>query len=167
MNQIMKLRTFCIVSMCFFLPVLQAWAVDKPMGRLFLTASERARLDRLRQHVKLSDEVKEGGDQLIKETVDEPKPIQWTVDGFVRRSSGKDVTWINQVPQYEQQRNQNMQVKQLRLKPPLISLSLSNGQKIELKVGQTFDSENRKVRDVYEKPSLKSVDLSKNNEKLN
>ncbi|HRE16948.1 MAG TPA: hypothetical protein PLW86_07750 [Rhodocyclaceae bacterium] len=61
-----------------------AWGQEGNLGRLFFTPEQRASLDRLRQHsVKQSDEATTGDGVSI------------TLQGVVRRSSGKGTTWVN------------------------------------------------------------------------
>lgn len=61
-----------------------AWGQEGNLGRLFFTPEQRASLDRLRQHsVKQSTDSATGNGLAI------------TVQGVVRRSSGKDTAWVN------------------------------------------------------------------------
>jgi hypothetical protein len=59
------------------------WAAEPSIGRLFHTAEERARLDTAR---------------LQSTATNSEKDTVFTLDGEVRRSSGKDSHWINGKP---------------------------------------------------------------------
>jgi hypothetical protein len=61
------------------LSALAAKADDAPLGRLFFSAQERAALDRQRQQGTTASS---------------------TLDGEVRRSSGKNTRWVNGQAQY-------------------------------------------------------------------
>jgi len=61
-----------------------AWAQEAALGRLFFTPQQRANLDTMRQH-----NVKQGSDPVTA------KGMSITVQGVVRRSSGKDTAWVN------------------------------------------------------------------------
>jgi hypothetical protein len=119
----------------------------EPIGRLFSTAAERANLDRLRQQNKLLSDQATATEPVIPA---EPAREQFTLDGFVRRSSGKGTTWINQIPQNEGAVSQNIRVRQQLSKPPAVSVLLPSGKRLALKVGQTFDAVSGKLIEVYE-----------------
>ena len=59
---------------------LPAWPQGEPLGRLFFTPEQRARLDRQRQQGLTSN--------------DDPQ-ASYTLNGEVRRSSGKNTRWVN------------------------------------------------------------------------
>jgi hypothetical protein len=105
------------------------------IGRLFFSPDERAMLDRTRQ--------KSGGSAVSSSE-------QITLNGIVRRSSGKTTAWINQVPQHENEAPQGVAVQQGRTSKPSALLLLPSGKKIDLKAGQTFDTAKGKVREGYE-----------------
>ena len=122
---------------------------NKPLGRLFSTPAERARLDRLRQQNKLNEINTEHTASTIA-APEESVRESLTIDGFVRRSSGKNTTWINQIPQTEQRSTQSIKVKQRLAHEPSVTVSLPTGQRLILKAGQTFDRNTEKIREVYE-----------------
>ena len=105
------------------------------IGRLFFSPDERAMLDRLRQ--------KSGGS-----TVSATEEI--TLNGIVRRSSGKTTAWINQLPQHENETPQGITVRQGPASKPSTLLLLPSGRQVNLKAGQTFDATKGKVRESYE-----------------
>ena len=124
-----------------------------PLGRLFSTPAERADLDRLRQAAKHGESLNLANKQTSPEVAVipvEPVSEQFSLDGFVRRSSGKGTTWINQIPQNEGAVSQNIRVRQQLSKPPAVSILLPSGKRMALKVGQTFDAATGRVHEVYE-----------------
>lgn len=64
------------------------FAADETLGRLFLSADRRATLDRLR------------ASNIEEQQVSQQDVL--TVDGLVRRSSGRSTAWVNGVPITEQ-----------------------------------------------------------------
>jgi len=110
-------------------------AESHKIGRLFFSPDERAMLDRMRQ--------KSGGT-----TVSSTEQI--TLNGIVRRSSGKTTAWINQLPQHENETPQGVAVQQGPTSKPSAVLLLPSGKKVNLKAGQTFDTAKGKVREGYE-----------------
>lgn len=105
------------------------------IGRLFFSPDERAMLDQIRQ--------KSSGSTLSATE-------QITLNGIVRRSSGKTTSWINHVPQQENEAPQGVAVKQGPTSKPSAVLLLPSGKKVNLKAGQTFDTTKGKVREGYE-----------------
>ncbi len=118
-----------------FLPGHAACAGEESLGRLFFSPDERAMLDRMRQ--------KSGGATLSATE-------QITLNGIVRRSSGKTTAWINQVPQHENETPQGVTIQQSPTSKPSAILLLPSGKKVDLKAGQTFDAAKGKVREGYE-----------------
>ncbi|MHB9103110.1 MAG: hypothetical protein ACYC2E_16575 [Sulfuricella sp.] len=117
-----------------------ACAGAEPLGRLFFSPGERARLDQVRNgHASASAPA---GQQASTEQI--------TLNGIVRRSSGKTTTWINQVPQNENETPQGITVWQGQTSKPSALLLLPSGKKVNLKAGQTFDTTKGKVREGYE-----------------
>ena len=113
----------------------EAPAESHKIGRLFYSPDERAMLDQLRQ--------KSSGT-----TVSATEQI--TLNGIVRRSSGKTTTWINQLPQHESETPQGIAVRQGQASKPSALLLLPSGRQVNLKAGQTFDTTKGKVREGYE-----------------
>jgi len=109
--------------------------VPHEIGRLFFSPDERAMLDQLRQ--------KSGGSTLSATE-------QITLNGIVRRSSGKTTTWINQLPQHENETPQGIAVRRGQAAKPSALLLLPSGKQVNLKAGQTFDTTKGKVREGYE-----------------
>lgn len=121
--------------MIAFLPGHAVCAGAEPLGRLFFSPDERAMLDRMRQ--------KNSGS-----TVSATEQI--TLNGIVRRSSGKTTAWINQVPQNENETPQGIAVQQGKTSKPSALLLLPSGRQVQLKAGQTFDTTRGKIREGYQ-----------------
>lgn len=121
--------------MIAFLPGHAACAGAEPLGRLFFSPDERAMLDRMRQ--------KNSGS-----TVSATEQI--TLNGIVRRSSGKTTAWINRVPQNENETPQGIAVQQGKTSKPSAFLMLPSGRQVQLKAGQTFDTTRGKIREGYQ-----------------
>lgn len=158
----MRFSVFLGVSILFC--VLYTQAAAQEIGRLFSTPTERAELDRLRQKLKPGEKAPE---VIVNDKAAEVLPVvieKLRVDGFVKRSSGQDTTWVNQQPQSVKQSSRSIIVEQQPSKPPLVSLTLPTGKRLKLKAGQTVDVASGKVRDVYE-PAPVSV-VKKIDEKL-
>ena len=109
----------------------------EPIGRLFFSPGERTTLDQWRKN--------NGGDAPITAETE-----QITLNGFVRRGSGKTTIWINQVPQHEDAPPRGVAVLKPAAKTPFVPLLLPSGKKVDLKAGQTFDAANGKIREGYE-----------------
>lgn len=75
---------------------------------------------------------------------------QITLNGIVRRSSGKTTAWINQLPQHENEAPQGIVVQQGQISKPAALLVLPSGRQVSLKAGQTFDTTKGKIREGYE-----------------
>lgn len=111
----------------------------EPLGRLFFSPGERARLDQMRNG-NVDDNAPTG----------QPSPTeQVTLNGLVRRSSGKTTAWINQLPQNENETPQGVAVQGQTAKPSAL-LRLPSGKQVQLKAGQTFDITKGKIREGYE-----------------
>ncbi len=117
----------------------------KALGRLFSRPTERVALDRQRLNRKL--------DHPEEEESAEEAPIheQFTHNGYVKRSSGLETTWINQKPVDEikdpARELQNVRVRQNRSKAPQVVATLPSGEQVVLKVGQTFDANTNTVHE--------------------
>jgi hypothetical protein len=139
-----------LFALSVLMPCVCAGADAEPIGRLFSTPAERADLDRLRQHGEQNKPASDQAVTVIPAIPVEPVREQLTLDGFVRRSSGKGTTWINQIPQNEGKVSQNIRVRQQLSKPPAVSILLPSGKRLDLKVGQTFDHITGKIVEVYQ-----------------
>ncbi|MFZ6758775.1 hypothetical protein ACO0K9_16340 [Undibacterium sp. Ji50W] len=143
------MRALLFVLSIQSIPSLCMAAEPTSIGRLFLTPAERGQLDQLREH---GEPKKILESEAPTSSIPEPKvpPVeQFTFDGYVTRSSGKNTVWINQVPQNEHEKSQVIHVWQQRSKTPVVSLTPSPGKPLNLKVGQTFDKSTGKIVEVY------------------
>jgi len=144
------MRSIQLALIALFIPCLCAGADVEPVGRLFSTPAERASLD----HLRLTGEqdITHPKDQTVTTVRQIPEPAreQITLDGFVRRSSGKSTAWINQLPQNENEISHGVTVRQKLSRPPSISILLAPDTRLNLKPGQTFDKATGKVSEVYE-----------------
>ena len=134
-------------------PLASHSANAEPIGRLFFTPEQRAVLDKLRAKGIKGASVEEPPTAAAfpeQPPEPEPPPAPITLDGFVRRSSGKSTTWINQVPHNEQEVSQGIRVRQRLSRPPAISIVLPSGKQVNLKAGQSFDRTTGKVSEVYD-----------------
>lgn len=114
-------------------------ASSQKLGRLFYSPDERAMLDRLRKNDGRS-------------TASPTERI--TLNGIVRRSSGKTTAWINQLPQHENQTPQGIGILPGSTSKPSAVLLLPAGKQVNLKAGQTFDTAKGKVHEGFEEPSV-------------
>lgn len=112
-------------------------ASAEPLGRLFSTPAERAALDASRAN----GGAPAAAEQAPPTIIDEEAPSV-TMNGVVRRSSGKSTVWINQVPQQDGSNH-------FRATPGAAALTLraNSGKPVTLKAGQSFDPDNGKVRE--------------------
>lgn len=120
--------------MIAFLLCHTACAGAEPLGRLFFSPDERALLDQVRNNTFRSAAA---------------STEQITLNGIVRRSSGKTTAWINQLPQNENETPQGVAVQGQTSKPSALLL-LPSGKQVQLKAGQTFDTTKGKIREGYE-----------------
>ena len=81
------------ISFLIVLAAAPAWAQSDPLGRLFFTPQQRAALDRERLLGFSQRPSSLDGD------------ASYTVNGEVRRSSGKNTRWINGAPHTAASRN--------------------------------------------------------------
>lgn len=128
------LRLFLLLATTALLgPAFSADA--EPLGRLFFSPEERAVLDQMRQNSFRGDPTSTG---------------QITLNGIVRRSSGKSTVWINRMPQNENEKPLGVAVLKPASKANAVPLLLPSGKKVNLKAGQTLDIAKGKVREGYE-----------------
>lgn len=115
------------------------------LNRLFLTTAERNRLDQLRDSGLEDDPILTDGAAPVAKPTD-----QFILNGFVKRSSGKNTAWINSQPQNESTHTEGILVLGRNAKSPAMSVQLPSGKKIRLKAGQTFDIDKGKLHEVYD-----------------
>lgn len=97
----------------------------EPLGKLFFTPDRRAALDRLRQL-----NLQENAPAVEDETL--------SVNGIVRRSSGRITTWVNGQPHDEQAAGDGIRVEVNRADPTRAQVSGEDEAGPSLKVGDTY-----------------------------
>lgn len=124
-------------------------------SRLFTSPTERAKLDSLRQAASaVALQAQETQKEPEAETTAIPLPAQITMQGYVKRRDGKKSTvWINHQALQENSATADVQIGNLPNKNQrdshALSLKLpSNGQKFNLKAGQSYLPEQNRVVDV-------------------
>ena len=107
-----------------------AAATAEELGRLFFTPQQRQDLDRRRATNRVEEEAPQ-----INEG-----PL--TLEGHVQRSSGKAVTWVNGVPQYDSRASRD---------PARVTVVPNQGEPgVSLKIGQIYERSSGEVRDRLE-----------------
>lgn len=108
-----------------FLGIGPAVAAE-PMGRLFLTPEKRDTLDRQRALNALANQP----------VAEDP---QFTINGQIRRSSGKRTTWINGLPQDEGDSRGSVVARPSAKGPDHVTLEASDEPTTTVRVGETFN----------------------------
>lgn len=120
-------RAFASLALMLLYLAAPAAATTEELGRLFLTPQQRHDLDRRRATNRAEEEapqVREG-------------PL--TVEGHVQRSSGKDTTWVNGVPQDDSHASRD---------PARVTVVPNEGVPgVTLKIGQVYERMSGTVRD--------------------
>lgn len=143
------MRNFFIMICSMFIVMSSDTAKSQSLGRLFTTVEERAALEKKREKYKPGERIAEEKTEPAQ-LIEEQTPANVTLNGFVKRSSGKNTTWINQEPIEVQTTSQNIKVQQQPLKQPLMSVTSSTGKRYQLKAGQTIEGGSGKVKEVFE-----------------
>lgn len=122
----------CITALLLALAA-QPSGAEQPLGRLFFTPEQRARMDQAR--------LQQRGVR-IEETAVAPPPANITLNGMITRGDGKTVVWINnKVQSVEQPGHGN--AGQLDIPMP------DTRHPVRLKVGQSLDMSSGKVDETY------------------
>lgn len=143
-----------------FIKITQA-APDLPnrwqagSSRLFTSPAERARLDSMRQAASaVALQAQEAQKEPEAESTAIPLPAEISMQGYVKRNDGKKSTvWINRQALQENSATADVLVGSLPNKNQrdshVLSLKLpSNGQKFNLKAGQSYLPEENRVVEV-------------------
>jgi hypothetical protein len=110
-----------------------ARAEDEAVGRLFFTPERRAALDRQRGLNIHEGRVMEGN--------------SLTVNGVIRRSSGKSTVWINGVPHNDDLPTSDVQPRIDPRDPSKVVLTTGQEPPVELKVGESINRATREKGD--------------------
>lgn len=151
-----KVPFLFVIALNMMLSFVPAWAADaKPattnMGRLFLTPSERASLNIIRQNSKAPDriitaeETKKDTENELDVPVEPTKPV--TLNGFVGRSDGKNTVWVNHQAMSEKTTTKNLAVGNLQKNNGQVQITVIGTEKksAALKAGQVYDPNSKKV----------------------
>jgi hypothetical protein len=151
----MKRLTMIVVAAI----VLGGGAASADVGRLFFSPSERAALEAARRaSTDPAAEVIEPEPETIIETiVEEPQEERptITVDGYVRRSSGRATVWVNGENSYDGDLGlSGVESGSARERAGRISLTpIGADAPVSLRPGQTFDPNSAVSTDAYENPA--------------
>lgn len=111
-----------------------------PLGRLFSTPEERAALDALRAGATLPASAPPAA---ASEAAPPSPPV--TLNGIVRRSSGRSTAWLDGVPQDDASNT-------FAATPaPALSLRSATGKRLILKPGQSVNLQDGSVREAHER----------------
>jgi hypothetical protein len=113
-----------------------ARAEDEAIGRLFFSPERREALDRQRSLNVQQARVMEGA--------------TLTVNGIIRRSSGKTTVWINGVPHDDHQSASDVRPIIDRRDPSRVTLNAANESPATLRVGETINRTTRERGDGLE-----------------
>jgi len=115
-------------------PQLQSIKTE-PLGRLFFTPERRLALERQRLL-----NTQETQSQLTEDS-------NLTIDGLVRRSSGKSTTWINGAAQHDNAAPTGVRVDVEKSNPGKITIRAGEEAPASLKVGETFNRATQETQD--------------------
>ncbi len=130
------------------LPIFVMAAEPSSLGRLFLTPTERAALDVIRQNSRPPERIvtpaNTGEDE--ESITDAAAPPMVSVQGYVKRGDGKGTVWLNGQPVQEKSAIKNFEVGKLNGNTNDVQVKISStGKTIKLKAGQSYDPEHGKV----------------------
>ncbi|HEY0563133.1 MAG TPA: hypothetical protein VGD04_07385 [Methylophilus sp.] len=138
-----------IMLICVLLA--QAALAAEPIGRLFSTPDERARLEVVRQTKKVMIPQAIEVEQQPAVIIDKPVlPNTVTLQGYVKRSDGKKGTvWINQQAVQEDASNDEVAVGRLSANSNRVPVKIkANGKQFSLKAGQQYAPDTNQVREM-------------------
>ena len=130
----MRMRATLLASAFLFLSMP---ACAEEMGRLFFTPEQRSSLD-ARRKARIPDK---------PASVVVESPVT-RLDGFVSRGSGKSTVWVNGEPVPEGTQPEGIRVHPRRADSSRVTVDIGeNENKVDLKIGQSFDRGTGEVRD--------------------
>lgn len=157
MRQACKVGTLLALGLWASIATISTQAADSlghwQSHRLFTSPTERAKLDAMRQTASaLALKAQESQKEPAAESAPSTLPTEIVMQGYVKRSDGKKSTvWINHQALQENSATADVQIGNLPNKNSrdvyALSLKLpSNGQKFNLKAGQSYlPDENRVI----------------------
>lgn len=114
-------------ALCLVLAALAGNALaTEPLGRLFFSPEKRDVLDRQRALNALSNQ----------QVAEDP---QLTINGQIRRSTGKQTTWINGLPQDDEGGHAGVVARSSARGPEQVILEAGDEPTTTLRVGETFN----------------------------
>ncbi|MFA7240528.1 MAG: hypothetical protein WC091_10475 [Sulfuricellaceae bacterium] len=147
-NQLKSLQPLLRAAFFVALASFCALSWGGPLGRLFFTPEERANLDRAR----LTGGNPEQGQE--QESTPDPQPESLTLNGIVKRSSGKITVWVNHAAQHETDFPSGTKAQVGKSKqadfPVLVQ---KTGKTVTLKVGQTLNIDSGEIQEAYLAPA--------------
>jgi hypothetical protein len=125
-------------AMLVFLTLtLASPAMGQELGRLFLTPEQRTALD-ARRKARIPDK---------PAAVAAESPVT-RIDGLVSRGRGKSTVWVNGEPVPEGAQADGLRVLPLQKESNRVTVRIGdNDNRVDLKIGQSFDRETGKVND--------------------
>ncbi len=141
-----------IIFSSFLMLVMILWngvsLADPGFGRLFTSPEERATLDDLRKSSKETTLNDNPALPEVKEMANLPQEV--SMQGYVKRNDGKKGTvWINNQPVRENSVSEAITVGSIGRNTNAIPLKLeATGQRIKLKAGQRFLTQENRINDI-------------------
>jgi len=151
-------KKFCGLFVLVAALCVMSQAKAEDMGRIFLSAEERAALERARHRVERPPQVVEtpkrsslfNEEPEFIELPDEDPAPALTVNGMVKRSDGTSTVWINGVDNYQGDLSQfDIQSSDINVKHGRIEIRQADGGKVKLKPGQTYNPASQEIVDAY------------------
>lgn len=146
-----------LLTLVFFGIWNQAHA-EAQINRLFFTPEERAKMDHAREK-GIPEDIPPTEIEAEKEIA--APPDQVTLDGYVKRSSGKSTSWVNQQSYNHDTSTNGILRLGTPLKSAMLAVPLPSGKKVRLKAGQTFDIATKKIREPYDPAPEKEIPAEK------
>ncbi len=137
------IRAALLVTLASF--SVQSWG--EPLGRLFSTPDERADLERARLT----------GDSTEQKDAPARQQESLTLNGIVKRSSGKITVWVNHAVLDETHFPPDTKIQARKSRPPEFPVLVQKtGKTVTLKVGQTLIIDSGEIRESYQPPAIKA-----------
>jgi len=133
------------------------------LGRLFLGPGEREALDRARYESSVAAPPQPAPPRPAPlEIPEEPalpaQPI--TLDGYVQRSGGPPTVWINGVDSYQGNLAEfGIEARELTLEQARVRVPRAGGDALRLKPGQSYDPEQARVTESWERAAMPALEL--------